>query len=452
MSSTQVSPRELIVCLSLDVAMRRSQHEALGAALKAAGASLVPLGAEVESFGVPLLPGYYRALASDTQLDALAEQVRGLPGVRGAYIKPGCSLAVYEVSRAAVHEAPPASPNYTTRQGYLLPAPVGVDAAFLWTLPGGDGAGVGVVDIEGAWRFSHEDLAENKGGVIGGISYPDLHWRNHGTAVLGVIGGDRNQFGVTGIAPASYCAAASIFGGTGSAGAVLAAVSHAKPGDIILIELHRPGPRAGGWGQQGFIPIEWWPDDFEALQYATQRGILVVEAGGNGAENLDHPDYDKPARGFPSDWRNPFRRQERDSGAILVGAGSPPPGTHGRSHGPDRSRLDFSNYGAALDVQGWGREVTTCGYGDLQGGKDEDRWYSDTFSGTSSASPVVVGSLCCLQGALRASGRPVLTPASARRLLRETGSLQTDAPGRPASQRIGNRPDLRAAWTLLSRP
>ena len=36
-----------------------------------------------------------------------------------------------------------------------------------------------------------------------------------------------------------------------------------------------------------------------------------------------------------------------------------------RRHGPDRSRLDFSNFGKAVDVQGWGREVTTCGYGDL---------------------------------------------------------------------------------------
>jgi hypothetical protein len=45
-----------------------------------------------------------------------------------------------------------------------------------------------------------------------------------------------------------------------------------------------------------------------------------------------------------------------------------------RRHGPDRSRLDFSNFGKAVDVQGWGREVTTCGYGDLQGGNNEDFW------------------------------------------------------------------------------
>ena len=104
----------------------------------------------------------------------------------------------------------------------------------------------------------------------------------------------------------------------------------------------------------------------------------------------------------------------RDSGAILVGAGAPPPGTHGRDHGPDRSRLDFSNFGARVDAQGWGEEVTTCGYGDLQGGTNEDLWYTDTFSGTSSASPIVVGALGCLQGVLRARG-PAAAHAGARR-------------------------------------
>ena len=127
---------------------------------------------------------------------------------------------------------------------------------------------------------------------------------------------------------------------------------------------------------------------------------------------------------------------------MICGAGAPPPGTHGRDHGPDRSRLGFSNFGALIDAQGWGREVTTTGYGDLQGGVP-DFWYTDTFSGTSSASPIVVGALASVQGVLRAHGRIVLSPGRARQLLRATGSPQTDAPGRPRTQRIGNRPNLR---------
>ena len=37
-----------------------------------------------------------------------------------------------------------------------------------------------------------------------------------------------------------------------------------------------------------------------------------------------------------------------------------------------------------------------------------------------------------------------MTPATARAWLRATGSPQQDEPGRPATQRIGNRPDLKA--------
>ncbi len=87
--------------------------------------------------------------------------------------------------------------------------------------------------------------------------------------------------------------------------------------------------------------------------------------------------------------------------------------------------------------------MTTTGYGDLQGGANRNLWYTDTFSGTSSASPIVVGALGCIQGILKARHRPLLTPAGARNLLRTTGSPQQDAPGRPKTQRIGNRPDLR---------
>jgi hypothetical protein len=87
--------------------------------------------------------------------------------------------------------------------------------------------------------------------------------------------------------------------------------------------------------------------------------------------------------------------------------------------------------------------VTTAGYGDLQGGGNEDLWYTDQFSGTSSASPIVVGTLGCIQGVLRAAGRIPLTPARARELLRSSGSPQQDAAGRPRTERIGNRPNLR---------
>jgi hypothetical protein len=170
---------------------------------------------------------------------------------------------------------------------------------------------------------------------------------------------------------------------------------------------------------------------------------LVVEAAGNGSQNLDDAIYNRRPSGFPSWWKNPFNPANPSSRAIVVGAGAPPPGTHGRNHGADRSRLGFSNYGRRVDAQGWGREVTTTGYGDLQGGGNKDLWYTDTFSGTSSASPMIVGALACVQGVIKKQASTLLTPESAISLLRTTGSPQLDTPGRPKTQRIGNRPNLR---------
>jgi len=405
---------------------------------------------------IPDLTRFYHADAPDDQLEALCAAFLNDPAVDGAYVKPIAALpvAVRRMAPPSPLPAPPVTPTFVARQTYLDPAPGGIDAKFAWTRPGGRGRDVRIIDIEGAWRFSHEDMLQNQGGMIGGVQTPDIDWRNHGTAVIGVIGADDNTVGVTGIAPEANIRAISVFWpGTNQARAITDAANALGAGDIILIEQHNPGPRhdfANRDDQLGFIAIEWWPENLAAIQYATQvRGVIVVEAAGNGAENLDDALYDTRPDTFPKGWRNPFNLGNPQSGAIVVGAGAPPPGTHGSNHGADRSRLDFSNFGARVDVQGWGQEVTTCGYGDLQMGNDEDLWYTNTFAGTSSASPIVVGALACIQGGLFAHGRTPLTPASARDLLRRTGSAQQDGPGRPATQRIGNRPDLVAAFTEL---
>ncbi len=399
----------------------------------------------------PDLSVFYRVEAPPERLEELAAALREQPLIEAAYVKPPAEPPRINDMVASEADAPPVSPNFTGSQLYLGAAPGGIDADHAHTRPGGKGAGVRIIDIEGAWRFSHEDLLQNQGGVVGGVQNSDIGWRNHGTAVVGVFGGDDNTFGIRGICPDANVRAFSIFlnaAGTSanSAQAIRNAANMLNPGDIMLIELHRPGPRNNFQtraDQLGYIAVEWWQDDFAAIQFAVGRGVIVVEAAGNGAENLDDPLYNLRPAVFPAGWTNPFNRANRDSGAILVGAGAPPPGTHGRDHGPDRSRLGFSNFGASIDAQGWGREVTSTGYGNLQGGGNEDIWYTDTFSGTSSASPIIVGALGCVQGNRRARGLTPHTPAQARQLLRTTGSPQQDAPGRPATQRIGNRPNLR---------
>lgn len=415
---------------------------------------------------------YYSVDVDDAKADRLAEELQRSEIVETAFVKPATELPIapsseivgstrkfpivatlnaraprmlFENATPALPSTPaPSIPNFRSRQGYLDQAPAGVDAAFAWSAPGGKGADVRIIDIEGDWRFSHIDLRANAGGLVGGTSYNDVSWRNHGTAVLGEIGGDENGFGIVGIAPDAHVSAVS-HGGLGSARAIQLAAGLLGPGDVLLLEMHRPGPRfnyASRLDQRGYIAVEWWPDDLLAIQFASARGVIVIEAAGNGAENLDDTLYDQPGSGFPSNWRNPFRGAA-DSNAVVVGAGAPPPETHGRSHGPDRSRLDFSNFGSRVDCQGWGREVTTTGYGEFFGAQlDEDFWFTDVFSGTSSASPIVTGVVAVMQGIAKRNGTQ-LTPRQARSLLRAHGSPQQDAPGRPATQRIGLRPDLR---------
>ena len=399
---------------------------------------------------MPDLSVYYRVDVPQDRMAHLAEQLRKQPAVSAAYIKPPAELAhaALDVTWEELNtmtpdaqDAPPVTADFSGRQGYLDAAPGGVDARYAWTQSGGGGTGVNVIDLEWGWRFSHEDLRLNQGGIVGGTGSTST---DHGTAVLGEISGDRNAIGITGIAPEAVISAVAFSMPTATA--IRNAADRLRPGDIMLLEIHRPGPRyafAGRLDQLGYVAVEWWPDDFAAIRYASSKGILVVEAAGNGAENLDDALYNTRPAGFPATWTNPFNRSNPQCGAIVVGAGAPPPGTHGNDHGPDRSRLGFSNFGACVDAQGWGREVTTTGYGDLQGGGNQDLWYTDHFSGTSSASPIVVGVLACTQGVLRARGRIPLSPARARDILRTTGSPQQDAPGRPASQRIGNRPNLR---------
>jgi subtilisin family serine protease len=249
----------------------------------------------------------------------------------------------------------------------------------------------------------------------GGERIDDSLWRAHGTAVLGEVVGRDNGKGVVGIAPDVDRVITSSIGDTSVADAIDTAAEQLGAGDVLLIELQGGGPRGR------FLPVEYWDDAFDAISAATDRGIVVVEAAGNGGEDLDHRAYG-----------GKLDRKRRDSGAIVVGAGGPP-----RAGFTDRARLDFSNYGSRVDVQGWGRRVATLDYGDLQQCAGVDRHYTDLFSGTSSASPIVAGAAILLESYTRARG-VTLAPREVRRVLGETGTPQTGDTGK----HIGPRPDL----------
>ena len=320
------------------------------------------------------------------------------------------------------------------------------------------GTGVRIIDIEGAWRFTHEDLLQNQGGVVGGTQTTDIGWRNHGTAVIGEFGGDRNAFGVTGICPDANVRARLDLRRTGGRRRDPRRRPTAlTPGDIILIELHRPGPRATspiGATSSATSRSSGGRTTSPPSATPSNRGVIVVEAAGNGAENLDDAIYNTPPTGFPADWTQPVQsRPIRDSGAIVVGAGAPPPGTHGRDHGPDRSRLDFSNYGALVDAQGWGREVTT---GRLRrpAGRDQRgplvhrpvQRHLERLADRRRGARLRAGRAARAQAG-RCSRRPRRASCCARPARRSR-----TRPVARATQRIGNRPNLRQLISRLMTP
>lgn len=416
--------------------------------------------AALAAAALPDLSSFYTLDGEVEDPEALAAELLQQELVDAAYVTPPAAAPLFlNVEREdgdppTDSEAPPVTPNFKSRQGFLGAAPGGIEALWAHTQPGGKGDGIRIADVEWGWRFTHEDLRQQLGGLLAGTNSTDTAFVNHGTAVAGVVGGDENAIGVLGIAPNAIFYASSLVNQSTSA-AIKAAADRLRAGDVILLEVHRSGPQAPSppQDQKGYIAIEWWPQDLAAIQYAVAKGIVVVEAAGNGSVNLNDPIYDRPQAGWPSWWRNPFRTTNPTSGAVIVGAGAPPPGTHGRNWGPDRSRLDFSNHGLRVDAQGWGREVTTTGYGTLQGGVSQDIWYTDTFNGTSSASPMVTGAVLCAQGTRRARGKRLLTSHEFRSLLRTTGSPQQASPDAPVSQRIGNRPNLRQLIpAALARP
>jgi subtilisin family serine protease len=370
------------------------------------------------------LAAWWKVTVAADQADTITAELLADPLVVSAFVPPQPQLPVITSGLSDGDSCPIDTPLYEKQQGYLGPAPKGVDAPAAWAVSGGKGDGVWVADVEGAWNADHEDIPGERIVHVGGK--PMLSWRPHGTAVLGELVAKPNELGMVGITPNVERIVTASIGKIGAAAAIDLAAAALRPGDVLLIELHAIGPRGR------FMPMEYWDDVFDVVKAATDRGVIVVAAAGNGGENLDHKRY-----------KGKLDRTVRDSGAILVGAGAPAHPDY-----TDRSRLYFSNYGSRVDVQGWGFEVATFDYGDLQGCDADDRKYTAKFGGTSSASPIVTGAAIALQGIARQRDR-VITPLEMRELLRSTGSPQTSGPDGGTDQHIGPRPNLAEAIDAL---
>jgi hypothetical protein len=320
---------------------------------------------------------------------------------------------------------------YNSGQVYLDAADDGIDARWAWNQLNGEGAGIGFVDSEQGWFLSHEDFSSKSPTLLYGDNRDGVgtYKGNHGTAVLGEAIADDNTVGVVGIAPSvssvsvtsHYDASSATTGNV--ADAILGALPSMDPGDVLLLEI-----------QKSYLPTETDDADFDAIRLAVAHGIVVVEAAGNGNSDLD-----AYTNASGDNILNRASADFRESGAIMVGS-SVSTVPHDRYVGCGVGC--GSNYGSRIDCYGWGQNIITCGYGDLDAGTGDDTTYTDTFGGTSGASPMISGAALILQGMYEANTGSRLSPLQMRALLSDpaTGTAQ----GGGVAGNIGVMPDLRA--------
>ncbi len=394
------------------------------------------------------LNNYYNIFIEDTSVaDAILHSLNKFKIVEVAYFPP--------IPVGA--DIPPATPDFSGNQAYLDPAPNGIDAQAAWSLPGGNGLNVQIIDIEGDWVLDHEDMVQpffidNRPLLISAANLiiPELmlEGRNHGTAVIGILKARDDGHGITGIANGSDYGVVSVIRESlpefnsslfyrMTADAVNVAAAHLNAGDIILIEQHAPfvpGNTAFACscncGQHGYVAVENWQAEYDAIFSATARGIIVVEAAGNGGMNLDSSIYS-----------GRFNRSIRDSGAIIVGAAEV-----NSSLVTDHNATCYSNHGSRVDVHSWGDNIWSLGYGrgERNNGTDERQWYSNSFGGTSGASAIVAGAVAAIQGARIGSNNTPLGFMDMRQLLINTGTPQS------GTRHIGPQPDLSKALNSLT--
>lgn len=362
------------------------------------------------------LSGYYRIrFDKDMDMAALVGELKALPMVETAYAEP--------------LPAPPPSANYVNLQRYLKPAPDGVNASFAKTYPGGNGSQTTIFDLEYSWNRDHEDLSRARGALIAnGTPSDPFADNNHGTAVLGQMAADDNTFGVTGIIPAVNLRVINVHNqerGYDLLGALYISAFASKPGDIILIEQQTWGPTPE---EYDYVPVEWVPAYYDAIRALSDAGRIIIEAAGNGNQNLDDATW----------YGSSFPMGKPNSGALIVGAA-----THCEGTPAPRSRWFLSNYGKRVNLQGPGECVATTGYGDLNFSAGPNAYYTAYFNGTSSAAPVVAAAAASLVSAYKQlNNGAVLKPAEVAFILAATGTPQnTSGPG----GNIGPYPNLAKA-------
>lgn len=299
----------------------------------------------------------------------------------------------------------------TGQEGGTPGEDINIDGA--WTA-GFDGEGLRVAIIDNGIDGLHEDLLANMATgeswnyVEGttdpmGVEEDNPGW--HGTAVAGIIGArGGNGLGVTGIAPKASMAGF----------AMLEAPTNTNMLDAMTRDIERIHVSNNSWGftpgngRLGFAPPGWRDAiDLGLSEGRGGLGTIYVFAAGNGGASGD----DANQSGMLN---HPGIMPVAAVGDDGVQASYSEPGANVWISGPSEGR---GNHGiTTTDVTGEGGK-NDAGPGDLP---DVD--YTETFDGTSAATPMVAGAVTLMLDA-----NPALGWRDVRAILAETARRNDDS-------------------------
>jgi hypothetical protein len=291
-------------------------------------------------------------------------------------------------------------------------------------VPGGRGDGIGFVDVEQGWNFAHEDLAAAHVTLLSGQNATANMARPHGTSVLGIVlMADGSGVGGVGIAPNSVGRVVSQYQPDpdhpgqfqyNTAPAIAVGAAAMAPGDVLLLEVQEYDPVSKTAG-----PAEVVQANYEVMELATRAQVVIVEAAGNGAIDLDTYATKAGLRIFD--------RTVRDSWAIMV--------AEARSKQPYTASC--MTVGARVDCFAWGDSIQTSTT-DEPG--TDNTVYDLNFGRTSGASAIVAGAALVAQGVSQQATGKRLAPLALRAALAVGGTKPTASD----ADKIGVMPNLRA--------
>lgn len=326
------------------------------------------------------------------------------------------------------HDLSPTTPSYEHLQTYLDADP-GINMRAGWT-KGADGTDVEFGHCEYAVRANHEDLSG------GSIQYPTGHTHHpghtfieHGTAAAGIVYGQQNGYGMTGcvhnIDKYTFYTEQKTGQTRNRPLSVSMAINGARVGDVVMLEMQ-------DFVWQGSVsyygPAETRRTIFDLCKAGTDAGKIIVAAAGNGEVSGPRDLNMDLLTGYKS-WGH--------SGAIIVGAGTP---------NTNHSKYSYSSYGSRVDLQGWGGSVFTLGYrGYAWLNQDDKQSYTSSFSGTSSATPIVASAVVACQSYAKQTLGKTLTAKEIRDALVATGYPQDIND----TKHIGPLPDVGKALDYL---